>query len=152
MTWAYKTDSRVYRCIYYPIDATYDGPPAANCSGGCMQMTYGSGSVQPKMWIDNSDRVPTTLGSAINLCNSLGGHLASERDFTEAIRSGLPNGSNNFLWTWDIGYGETATNTMIVRWLQTDTAYNDQWSTYMTWSGIAGETRPYRCMWTNELR
>lgn len=151
LSWNYKTVAgHPLRCIYYPINTQYTGPATNDCNGGCMQFTL-PGTTPAVMWMDNRDRTAATLGSAINLCASRGGHLASERDYTEAIRHGLPNGSNTWLLTSDIGHGGSSTNVMVIRWTGTDTGFTDQYSTYSTWTGL-NSVSPYRCMWTNELR
>ena len=81
--------------------------------------------------------------------------MASERDFTEAIRGGLPNGSNTLVATWDIALG-AAPNTVLrntgVKWTGVDKNFTDVYPTYMTWFGTMAVAAPFRCMWTNELR
>ena len=151
----YKTTSRLTRCIYYPVDTGYAGPQAADCAGGCTELAM-PGSSGAKMWLDSFDRAPSaTFEDALDDCRKAGGHLASERDLTEAIRASLPNGTNNHLWTSDMSKGSNTTNSnlyiQIVRWQGTDPAFTDLYNTYSTWSQST-TTRPYRCMWTNELR
>jgi hypothetical protein len=93
---------------------------------------------------------PWTAAAATGICASIGGHLPSERDYTEAIRQGLGLGSNNWLWTSDVGYGSYGTNIMLVQWAGTNTAFTD---TAGNWApGTTGNSYSYRCMWTNELR
>jgi hypothetical protein len=163
MTWSYKTDVRPYRCIYYPVDATYMGPPPASCSGVCTTIPI-PGQAGAKMWLDSADRAPAaTVTAAIDACRKLGGHLPSQRDLTEAIRAGLPGGTNNFILTSDamIGACPAACGDManilvgIVKWAATMPTYDDLWengpNARSTW-GWSFEARPYRCMWTNELR
>jgi hypothetical protein len=153
--WAYKTDPmHAYRCIYYPIDTQYMGPAASDCNGGCFKLTL-PGATPASMWLDSMDRPAALLESAINTCRGKGGHLASERDLMEAIRKGLPNGSGNYVATWDIGYGDgtgAGTRYMIVKWSGTDTNFNDQYNTYMTNADLTNATIASRCMWSNELR
>jgi hypothetical protein len=155
-SWEYKSDSpgHPFRCIYYPIDAQYMGPDDINdCSGGCMKFTL-PGATPATIWIDKSDRTGTLQESAINICRGHGGHLASERDMTEAIRNGLPNGSNSNIMVWDITYGSGVAIGMhfdVLKWNGVDRSFSDEYSTYMTWDGLLA-TDPYRCMWTNELR
>jgi hypothetical protein len=142
-TWVYKTTSHPYRCIYYPIDPAFT--PPATCNGGCNVRSAGSPAVT--IFFDQNDRPAATIGSAIRDCAATGGYLASERDLTEAIRDGLPNGSGSYLNTWDVGQG----NVTIVNWSGVNRAFDDQYSSFMTWDSPA-TPRPYRCMWTNELR
>jgi hypothetical protein len=143
-----KHGSAAYRCIYYPIDKTYVAP--TTCTGGCFMVTA-NGTPAPTMWLDSTDRAAANVSDAMLDCSSSGAHLASERDLTEAIRAGLPNGSggnNTFIYTSDFAQGPMST---IVKWSGTDTAFTDQYSTYMSWS-VPTTARPYRCMWTNEQR
>ena len=143
-----------FRCIYYPIDTNYTGPadPANNCAGGCQTFDV-PGNQGAKMWVDKFDRVQTSLGAAMSVCNSVGGRLWSERDATETIRAGLVNGSNNWVHTWDVGRGAAGSQQeMIVKWAGVDKLYHDFYnSNYMTWGGLT-DLRPFRCIWTNELR
>ncbi len=149
VTWAYKTDPGYpFRCVYYPLDPNYIAP--TTCNGGCYAVTL-PGDRPAIMWFDSLDRgatPPTDLmETAIDACRREGGHLTTERDLAEAIRAGLPNGTNAWLMTSDLAM----TNYHVVRWTGVDAAFDDQYSTYMSWSG---PTTPYnyRCMWTNELR
>jgi hypothetical protein len=152
LSWDYRTSSYGYRCISYPIDSAYAGPQAADCAGGCFTLTL-PGDSGAKLWLDSSDRAPATnVLDAIDTCQKRGGHLASERDLTEAIRKGLPNGSGQWIHTTDLGVGSgSALNVGVVVWSETDTAFSDQYPTHASWSDPL-ELRPYRCMWTNELR
>ncbi len=142
-TWDYKTTVHPFRCIYYPIDPMFQ--PPASCNGGCNVRSAGSPAVT--IFFDLADRPAASVAAAMADCASTGGYLASERDLTEAIRDGLPNGSGTYLNTWDVGQG----NVTIVNWSGVNEAFDDQYSSYMTWSDPA-TARPYRCMWTNELR
>jgi hypothetical protein len=155
LSWDYRTTaSYPFRCIYYPVDTSYTGPASASCAGGCFTVNLPGGS-NAKMWVDNFDRAPpATALNAIDACRALGGHLASERDLTEAVREGLPNGSGQWLLTSDTEIGDGSSGGLllgIVKWSGTDTAFTDQYSTYSTW-GWPYNPLAYRCMWTNELR
>ena len=147
-TWDYKYQSHAFRCIYYPIDPAYVAP--TTCEGGCFELTV-PGSSGAKMWFDTQDRAAATIGTAVSTCAGEGGHLASERDLTEAIRNSLPNGMAATApnWTWTSDFAQN--NISVVRWTDVDTAFSDQYSMYATWAGPTATYR-YRCMWTNELR
>lgn len=153
LTWDYKTSSYGFRCIYYPVDATYTGPSATQCNGGACTEIALPGSSGAKMWIDTFDRTPpVTATGAMDGCRQVGGHLPSERDMTEAIRKGLPNGSTTAIFTSDAEVASAGGVLLgVVYWSGVDTAFTDQWSTYSTW-GWPYDAKPYRCMWTNELR
>jgi hypothetical protein len=147
VSWSYKHGlDRPFRCIYYPVNRQYAGPPAQSCSGSCTLFEPG-GNAGAKIWVDTFDRPPKRIGEAIDACRQAGGHLATERDLTEAIRHGLPNGSNSWVWAGDYGNGRIT----VVRWLDTNEAFEDLWNANMTWSAL-DELRAYRCAWTNELR
>lgn len=140
-TWDYKTGSFASRCIYYPIDPMWE-PPAA-CNGTCFELTPPVGPA--RIVIDGTDRAIARLEVAFAACAAEGARVASERDYTEAIRAGMPNGTNQWLLTSDLGQG----NMMVVRY--TNTAFTDLYSTYSSWDGPA-TARAYRCVWTNEVR
>jgi hypothetical protein len=152
-SWAYKTDAgHPFRCVYYPIDPAYVPPTSpANCFAGCFEIKM-TGATPATMWFDSQDRAAAGLGAAFADCQMHGGHLASERDYTEAVRHGLPNGTASSMtppWLWTSDFAQT--NVTVVRWTNSDPAFSDEYSTYMTWTGLATTFR-YRCMWTNELR
>ncbi len=153
--WGYKTQTNFHRCVYYPVDKAYSGPKTADCSGGCFEVAL-PGSSGAKMWFDNFDRPSATLEAAIDTCRKLGGHLPTERDYTEAIRKSLPNGNGTLgsLWTSDLSIGSsgnTQLRAQVVKWDGVDTAFNGLYSTYTTWTNVTN-SKPFRCTWTNELR
>ena len=140
------------RCVYYPVDQEYAGP--SSCNGGCFVSTKAGGAT---LWMDSTDRPLAEYKVAVRTCNYAGGHLATERDLTELIRSGLPNGTNAWVFTSDQeGYNGTNFLVGLVRWTGTGTtAFLDTYSTYASWGYKSASTsykRVYRCMWTNELR
>jgi hypothetical protein len=75
---------------------------------------------------------------------------------TELVREGLGNGTNAWLFTSDQrGYNGTNFLVGLVRWSGTQTGFTDLYSTYSSWSYKSNSStyeRPYRCVWTNELR
>jgi Stigma-specific protein, Stig1 len=154
LSWAYRTQSNAYRCIYYPVDTGYTGPASGDCAGGCFELALSGGS-GAKIWLDSFDRAPpANAAAAVATCRGVGGHLASERDLTELIRAGLPNGSGTWIMSGDPEIGDGANGSLlmgVVKWSATDTSFSDQYSTYSTW-GNAQTAIPYRCAWTNELR
>ncbi|HTR51519.1 MAG TPA: hypothetical protein VMJ10_12475 [Kofleriaceae bacterium] len=149
-TWDYKTDSHPFRCIYYPIDTTYQAP--TNCYAGCFAVTL-PGNPAATMWFDSQDRVASTLGAAFGDCQASGAVLASERDLTEAIRNSLPNGTGAMAspWIWTSDFAQN--NITVVQWSNVETSFADQYPANMTWVGVATTSVfRYRCMWTNEVR
>lgn len=147
ITWVGKTAALAFRCIYYPVDPAIAMP--TGCSGGCFEVVPLAAS-PARTWLDSVDRPAAVFDRAIDQCRLLGGHLASERDLTEAIRRGLPNGSSVALWTSELAQGYV----QIVAWAGVKPAFADQYALgEMTWDYPAPTTaKPYRCMWTNELR
>ena len=142
-TWDYKTGMQASRCIYYPTDPAFIAPTASN--GGCFTVPTPVGP--STIYMDSVDRTAASLADAFKTCVADGGHLATERDYIEAIRTGLPNGSNTPVYTSDLAQA----NVTVVHWTAIETAFTDQYSTYMTWVNPP-ELHPFRCMWTNELR
>jgi hypothetical protein len=144
-----------YRCAYYPQDAAFQGPDAAQCQGACYAVppAIGSSETGSTLWFDVLDRPSATVAEAIDTCHKAGGRLPRERDYTEAIRGGLPNGSTSLLFTSDFTLyaSNGARYVHVVRWSQQEEAFDDQYSKYMTWSAISNK-HPFRCMWTSEHR
>jgi hypothetical protein len=166
---------RPYRCLCPAATPAYFGATACNGPPGSACATLpGSGG---RFAIDASDRaaIPFTaalwecsfvhaqladsiqlieaipnglLGIAAKACVTLGGHLASERDYVEAIRHFLPNGTGAWLHTSDLASG---TYGLAVRWSGTYPPFTDQYPADATWQS-AETAAPYRCTWTNELR
>jgi hypothetical protein len=92
------------------------------------------------------------MGTASRACANLGGHLASERDYTEAIRHGLPNGSGAMLHSSDLASGNLGTVLALsVKWTGVDLGFTDLNPAYAGWLDPV-TAAPYRCVWTNELR
>ena len=154
LSWDYRTKSYAHRCVYYPVDSQYTGPAASACAGGCFTVALG-GSSGAKLWFDSFDRAPAAkLTAAIDTCRKAGGHIPSERDLIEAIRQGLPNGSNTAIFTSDAEIGDGSNNGLlmgVVKWSGVNKAFTDQYPTFSTWAWPYNAI-PYRCMWTNELR
>lgn len=154
VTWIYKhqgNPTRPFRCIYYPVDTTYTGPAASSCSGGCTQLAL-PGTSGAKMWLDSSDRAGALAGPAIDTCRNAGGHLATERDLTEAIRHGLPNGSGAFIFTADPEIGTSDNLLMgVVKWTGSAPGFDDSFPNFSTWD-YPYNAHAFRCVWTNELR
>lgn len=148
VSWNWKYMAFPYRCIYYPIDTSVTKP---TCYAGCFEVTL-PGTPTATLWFDSQDRSSASLGTAFADCASAGGVLSSERDLTEAIRHGLPNGTGAMMppWLWTSDFAQN--NVTVVQWKNVDMAYTDQYSTYMSWAGPAGNAFRYRCMWTNEVR
>jgi hypothetical protein len=154
LTWGYRHQTNKFRCIYYPVDKPYTGPAGSACAGGCFEVAL-PGTGGAKMWFDSFDRAPPAkVTAAIDACRKAGGRLPSERDLTEAIRQGLPNGSSGSILTSDAEIGDGSNSGLlvgVVKWSGTNKAFTDQYPTFSTW-GWPYNALPYRCMWTNEVR
>lgn len=157
-----RTSTQASRCIYYPVDTSYSGPSAAACAAGgggsCKEITLPGGS-GAKMWVDAFDRSPApNLETAIDNCRKEGGHLASSRDYVEAIRAGLANGSGSFVWDGDFSLvlvsplgANYVLRAGVVKWTGNEPAFGDAYGSSSSTTDI-GSSLPYRCMWTNEVR
>jgi hypothetical protein len=154
-TWADRapTNQYPYRCAYYPFDAAFSGPEDGKCVVGApCYVTEKGGDEKALMWADPTDRAPLSYMAAVQTCYGLGGHLSSFRDLFELIRDGLPQGSGTWVWTTD-GAGDNGLYVMVVKWVGVDKAYIGTNPTYASYSDKnASTSRPYRCVWTNELR
>ena len=142
-----RTASQPYRCIYYPIVDEGTARPET-CNGECQRLELGDGAV---MWFDSTDRGALTLPAAFAACHAAGGRLPGERDLTEAIRLGLDGGlTANFLWSGTPS--DSPALMYVVAWTGAD---NPNWTpaigSTMAAAALTG-ARPYRCMWTNEVR
>lgn len=152
-----KTTNQAFRCVYYPVDAAYAGPGSTDCAGGCKALAL-PGSSGAKIWFDDVDRPAATLDAAIAACRTAGGSLPRGRDFLEAVRAGLANGSNALLWSSDFVLYQPSTLVAellavhVAKWTAIDANFSDAWSTHAGAAPLTTSSRPYRCMWTNELR
>ena len=152
-TWVGRDTDHSYRCTYYPIDADYAGPPNGKCVLGtdCFSTAKG-GDVKAKKWADSFDRPQASYIDAIKDCYGQGGHVMTTQDFYELVREGLPSGSPNWLWTTDAS-DLSGNSVIIMKWTGTEKGFTGTYSTYATNSNKnPATTRPYRCVWTNELR
>jgi hypothetical protein len=141
-----KTSKRPYRCIYYPIDPNYAGPPGAQCAE-CTRFDLSGGAA---VWVDKADRGPAVGGTAARDCAKQGGRLTSVRDLLEVIPRGLPVTGTGFMDTLEIVSDVTAGNWLLQpQATLVKTAPNDPASYEFTQKGA---TRAYRCLWTNEVR
>lgn len=141
--WDTKSVVLPFRCIYYPIDPAFTEPTA--CNGGCFEVPIVGPS---RMVFDSVNRTLSSLAGAHATCGQLGGHLATARDLTEAIRAGLVNGNDIYLFTAEIG----GSDALVTIWGNAaEPNFTDQYQAGSSYSGI-NTSRPFRCMWTNELR
>lgn len=149
-SWSAKTEVRPYRCVFYPVDTAYAGPASCVGPSACTLVAL-PGASGAKMWFDPVDRlVAADPLAAIQSCLAGGGHLPSQRDYAEAIRAGLPNGSGMALLASDLVRGTQMSIFLgVVSWRGQNPAFDDLRGA----SGVtAGVPRAHRCMWTNEVR
>lgn len=142
-----STTTRQHRCAYYPIDADYTHPTAASCSADISCATFDNAA--SKLAIDTVDRPPATYASAIQTCVNEGGRLATSLQLTEAIRAGLANGSNTFLWTADSTWESNSYSTSL-KWTAIESTFSPIYSGSAT-NSVKSNSQSYRCAWTNEL-
>ncbi|MCP4134690.1 MAG: carboxypeptidase regulatory-like domain-containing protein [bacterium] len=139
-----KTSTRYYRCVYPDKDRSFFsknyicGPPGDE---GFALTSNGN-----TFYMDKYDRPLLTYNSAVREAAFYHAHVAPELNYTEAIKSGLPNGSNQWLWASDQeGYNNTQFVIGQVRWTDVDTNFTDAYSTYANWSYMDGKYG-YRCI------
>lgn len=116
-----KTAALPYRCLYPAVDASYAGPAASDCNGGCalFESSTGRTGTPARTWMDRTDRAADTLEGATAFCGSLGARVASSRDLVEGIRRGLPG--------IDGGTPEQVlTGDFAERWVMVTAAWNEQ--------------------------
>ena len=146
-------NSYQYRCAYYPIDPDFKAVPKAKCAGGfdCYHVSKGSGDDKVEVWADSIDRSKVNWVTAVMDCMNQGGHLASPRELTELIRTGFPNGSDQWMWTDDhtnAGNGHP----IVMKWNGVQKTWTPVYSSNMTHAAAATTTtHNYRCVWNNEL-
>lgn len=152
-----KEDAHPYRCLSYPVDTLYSGPAAEQCNGGCFELSI-PGSLG-RIWFDTLNRDPLTHMDALRDCVAAGGHLASDRDYGEAIRRGLPNGvgvntSTSEIRTSDFSFAEGSSGVRVatVEWADVDADWNPAAASGYGIENVSSDQNYYRCMWTNELR
>jgi hypothetical protein len=87
-----------------------------------------------------------SYASALSACAAAGGRLPSMRDLVEAIHAGLDNQTNSVVITSDF---VDAAN---VRTLQWNAPYPTDAAPNASVLPVAGGSRSYVCMWTDELR
>lgn len=155
VTWNTVNDSIVnqHRCAFYPIDNSYSHPSDTSCAGGIACQTYENGA--SKLAVDSLDRSAASYLVATQDCINEGGRLPTTLQLTEAIRAGLSNGSNQFLWTTDGSGSDSngASYATILKWDGTDSDFSPIYSASATWeSKLPNSTRNYRCVWSNEMR
>jgi hypothetical protein len=145
----FSLTSHPYRCIFY---ATQEWVEPTDCKGNCFVVHQGN-SYQA---LDREDRTPVTYFQAADHCRAFGARLPSTRDLEEAIRLGLPNGTGVGIWSTSSHVSDNSgPPKLVVRW----TGSNQFWSPPNDFasglvgynSAFPGETKPYRCVWTNEV-
>jgi hypothetical protein len=81
----------------------------------------------------------TTYLDAINICFDDGGHLPTQQEIMQLVISGLPNGSNKWLWVSDyIANDQVA----LVRWNDVCKDFSGDYSTFGAWDNHSS-SRPY---------
>ncbi len=134
-----------HRCVYYPIDSSYTPPLATACASGVACQTYNNGD--SKLAIDSQDRPAANYIDATQVCLDNGARMSTSLQLTEAIRAGLPNGTDAWIWTSDSAEIDKA---IIMKWSGVDTIFSPIYPNGTTWS-LKSDVRNYRCVWDNEL-
>ncbi|MCP4133886.1 MAG: hypothetical protein GY754_23150, partial [bacterium] len=139
-----KTGTCYYRCVYPDTDRSFFnknyicGPPGDE---GFVLTSNGN-----TFYMDKYDRPLLTYTAAVREAAFYHAHVPPELTYTEAIKSGLPNGGSQWCWTSDQeGSNGTQFLVGIVNWTDVDTNFTDAYTTYASW-GYMSDKRSYRCV------
>ncbi len=129
--------TRPFRCIW--PEREHNGFDDVACYG-----EPGSTCWNHDVWnVDSMDRPAVTYATAVNECRFYGGSIPVLADWSNFIQEGLPNPTNQWVWTanpmywYNGGYGYA-----VIRWRQTNAK---TWSYHNSDTGsMAGVTREYR--------
>ena len=139
-TWAIKNGStlRRFRCV----GVRYDSGDHPNAIAG--------------QWVGTSTRLKSTATdrpakswiAAVDTCWDGGGHLPTSRDLHELISEGLPNGTNQWLWTSDQhGHYSSTFRVGVSRWSGVNKSFTDYYSSDATWKNRDSGTNAFRCVY-----
>lgn len=148
-TYYNDTTPRPFRCVWPDRQAmAFEGnqcygPPGTEC--------WATSAEGARYNMDMYDRPPLNPNGAMQECNFYNAHLSSFGMLTEEVQSGLPNGSNAWLWTSDhLGYNGTQFLLSIVRWTGIETGFSAEHSTYANWAyNRSAERNEFRCAGVN---
>jgi hypothetical protein len=73
--------------------------------------------------------------------------VPSARQLTEAVRGGLPNGTDNLIWTSSHeGYNGSQFLLGVMHWKGTNTSFDATYPNYASWDyNLSSYSRPFRC-------
>ncbi|MCP4131135.1 MAG: hypothetical protein GY754_09160 [bacterium] len=135
-----NTSSIQYRCYYPDKDRSYFygrsvyGPPGEEA------FTLTSNGVT--YYMDKYDRPLLRYNSAVREAAFYHASVPPQRTYTEAIKSGLPNGLNLETWTSDQeGKSEKGYLNGVVKWSGTNPDYAETHSTFATWAYVTEKHR-----------
>ncbi|GMV44527.1 MAG: hypothetical protein AMXMBFR64_62430 [Myxococcales bacterium] len=132
-----------YRCVWPNNTAGYFtgnhcyGPPGSEC--------WKSNDGGKRYNMDKYERPPVSYVAAYDECNFYHSHLATTQDFAENVTfgTGLPNGTNNWIWTSDASRYDIVD---VIRWTGSQTTYDASSSTFVSYAGKTGGPYKFRCI------
>ncbi len=139
------TSNSSYRCVWSNNSSTaFNGNHCYGPAGSECWDTV----AEDKMAMDKYTRPKVSYVAATDECNFYHAHVATELDFTENIRNGLPNGAGSpWLWTSDAA---SYRSNMVIRWTGVDTAYIPYGTTYQSYANRASGPYNFRCKGVND--
>jgi len=137
--------ARPYRCVFPNTSIFYFA--GNNCYGAPGFECYAAADPKQRYNIDARDRPPVTWVAASDECAFYHAFVATAGDFARLVarEPGLPNGSNQWLWTADTSRYDAAD---LVRWNNVDLAYNAAGS-YVNYAGKQNVAYRFRCIGVN---
>ncbi len=145
MSWSNRTTSRPFRCAGNRMDM---GRHPAAIAGAFTPATTLS-------LIADSEHEMGGMAVdylvAHDTCLAKGGHLPRARELGDLIRDGLPNGTDEWVWTSDEGgYASSAARfyTLVVKWTDTEPRMHFNYPADVSWTQRNTDTsRRLRCVY-----
>ena len=137
------TTVSAYRCVwpnntlgYFAGNHCY-GPPGAEC--------WKTNDGGKRYNMDIYERPPVSFVAAYDECNFYHAHVPNTLDFAEntTLGSGLPNGTNTWIWTTDASRYDIVD---VVKWVGAQTTYDASSGAYVSYAGKTGGPYRFRCI------
>jgi len=139
---ALNSGKTAFRCVW--PGATFDQFTAGACNGPLGAECF---SVNTQWNVDKVDRVSLPYSAALQECALAHATVPSARLLTEAVRAGLPNGSDNQQWTSaHEGYNSSGFLLGTLHWSGTNRNFDATYPNSASWDYYtAGYAHPFRC-------
>jgi hypothetical protein len=138
-----------YRCVWPNNFKTYF--TGNHCYGPVGGECFTLATEGSRYYIDNYDRPWMMYSAAVSECNFYNAHVPDSGRFTQAVKAGLSNGTNEWLWTSDQNnYSDNFRYYACFRWSGVKTDFDASWpSGYAgTYCHVSSEYR-FRCLGVN---